>query len=122
MGRLPVPPPAALLSAALALLSVLPVHARAEEAPTPAYVSIGDALAFGVGVQDPTNQGFVPLAHRAIQASDEYRERGLELINLASPGVVTLPGGSRERGVPPEGRRRPVGAADEPRRDPGAPA
>ena len=89
MGRLPVPPPAALLSAALALLSVLPVHARAEEAPTPAYVSIGDALAFGVGVQDSTAQGFVPLAHRAIQTSAEYRDRGLELINLAAAGAVS---------------------------------
>ncbi len=87
--RLPLPPPAAFLFLALAALAAFPPASRAEEAPTPAFVSIGDALAFGVGVQDPATQGFVPLAHRAIQASGEYRDRGLELINLAAPGAVS---------------------------------
>ncbi len=70
-----------------------PAHA----AETPAYVAIGDSLAFGVGAPEPRTQGYVGLVHGALQTSERYRDRGLQLVNLAVPGATTadllIPGG-----------------------------
>jgi lysophospholipase L1-like esterase len=58
-------------------------------AETPAYLALGDSLAFGVGAPDPSTGGYVALAYEAIRTSDRYQDRGLELINLAVSGAVS---------------------------------
>lgn len=91
-----MPPLAAFLF--LALLSSGQGSVPAvQAAETPAYVAIGDSLAFGVGAVEPAKDGYVALVHDALRKSDRYRERGLELANLAVPGATTedllIPGG-----------------------------
>ena len=90
MGRLLLPLLAAFLS-----LGLLLTGAQAKE--TPAYVALGDSLAFGVGASDPAAQGYVGLTFDGLRKSDRYRERGLELVNLSVPGATSsdllLPGG-----------------------------
>ncbi|HEU4760558.1 MAG TPA: GDSL-type esterase/lipase family protein [Dehalococcoidia bacterium] len=82
MGKLLTPLLAALLS-----LALLAGQARAEE--TPAYVALGDSLAFGVGASDPGTHGYVGLVFDALRTSDRYRERGLGLVNLSAPGATS---------------------------------
>lgn len=96
MGRLLPPALAAFFFLALLLgPEALPGSVGAAE--TPAYVAIGDSIAFGVGVPEPRTEGYVGLAHKALQTSDRYRDRGLQLVNLAVPGATTadllIPGG-----------------------------
>jgi acyl-CoA thioesterase-1 len=89
---------AAFLS--LALMALVP-PASAKEAP--AYIAIGDSLAFGVGASDPATDGYVAITYDALRRSERYRHRGLDLINLGVPGATTsdllLPGGQLERAV-----------------------
>ncbi len=103
MGRLLPPLLAALLS-----LALLASQARAEE--TPAYVALGDSLAFGVGASDPAAGGYVGLAFDALRKSDRYRERGLHLVNLSVPGATSadllLPGGQRDTALEEISRRQ----------------
>ena len=91
-----------LLAASLCL-AFLASAAPAGAKEAPAYIAIGDSLAFGVGASDPATQGYVAITHDALQRSERYRQRGLELINLAVPGATTsdllLPGGQMERAV-----------------------
>src|SRR3989304_299278 len=87
MGKLLVPLLAAFLS-----LSLLLTEARAQEGP--AYLALGDSLAFGVGASDPAATGYVGLTHDALRKSDRYRERGLGLVNLSAPGATPRRGGS----------------------------
>ena len=91
-----------LLAAFLSLALLAPVApAGAEE--TPAYVAIGDSLAFGVGASDPATGGYVALTYETLRSSDRYRDRGLELINIGVPGATSadllLPGGQVERAL-----------------------
>jgi lysophospholipase L1-like esterase len=52
---------------------------------------------------DSTTDGYVAVTHDALHRSERYRQRGLELINLAVPGATSsdllLPGGQLERAV-----------------------
>jgi lysophospholipase L1-like esterase len=94
----PLPLLAALLSLAL-LAPAAP--AAAKEAP--AYIAIGDSLAYGVGASDPAVSGYVALTYGGLHKSDRYSDRGLELLNLGVPGATSsdllLPGGQLERAV-----------------------
>jgi acyl-CoA thioesterase-1 len=91
------------LLAALVSLVLLAPAAPAGAKETPAYVAIGDSLAFGVGASDPATDGYVAITYDALQRSERYRQRGLELINLGVPGATSsdllLPGGQLERAV-----------------------
>lgn len=94
MRRL-LPPLAAFLALAL-LMPAAPAAAR----ETPAYVALGDSLAFGVGASDPAAGGYVAATFDTLHRSERYRDRGLELINLGVPGATSsdllLPGGQLE--------------------------
>jgi len=89
-----------LLAAFLSLALLGPAGAREE---TPAYVALGDSLAFGVGASDPATTGYVPLTYDALRKSDRYRERGLTLVNLGLPGATSadllLPDGQVEKAI-----------------------
>ncbi len=91
------------LLAALVAVAFLapPAPAGAKEAP--AYIAIGDSPAFGVGASDPATGGYVTITYDALYRSERYRQRGLELVNLAVPGATTsdllLPDGQLERAV-----------------------
>lgn len=89
MGRGLWPPAAALLF--LALLALASPHASAQTPATgtPAYVALGDSLAFGVGAANPATEGYVAVAFDGLRRSDHYRDRGLELINLSVPGATS---------------------------------
>jgi len=89
-----------------------------QAAETPAYVAIGDSLAFGVGAPEPHSGGYVPLVHAALQTSERYRERGLELLNFAVPGATSedllLPGGQVDSAVDAiRTRREDTSSADD---------
>src|SRR3989304_1092891 len=103
MGKLLVPLLAAFLS-----LSLLLTEARAQEGP--AYVALGDSLAFGVGASDPPTRGYVGLTHDALRKSDRYRDRGLELVNLSVPGATSsdllLEGGQLDAALDEIARRQ----------------
>ncbi len=91
-----------LLAALLPLALLAPASpAAAKEAP--AYVALGDSVAFGVGASDPSSGGYVALTYDALRKSDRYRNRGLELVNLAVPGATSsdllLSGGQLERAL-----------------------
>ena len=102
MGRPLLPPLAAFFFLALLFSADVPPDA-ARAAETPAYVAIGDSLAFGVGAPEPRTGGYVGLVHSALQTSDRYRERGLQIVNLAVPGATTadllIPGGQLDSAV-----------------------
>jgi lysophospholipase L1-like esterase len=84
-----------LLAAFVSLALLAPAPAAAREAP--AYIAIGDSLAFGVGASDPASGGYVARTYEALRSSERYRDRGLELVNLGVPGATSadllLPGG-----------------------------
>lgn len=91
-----------LLAAFLSLALLAPAApAAAKEAP--AYVALGDSLAFGVGASDPATNGYVGVTYDALRKSERYRDRGLELVNLGVPGATSsdllLPGGQVERAL-----------------------
>lgn len=96
--RKPLPLLAAFLS--LALLAQ-PVPAAAKEAP--AYVAIGDSIAYGIGASIPEEGGYVALTYDALRKSDRYQRRGLDLLHLGVPGATSsdllLPGGQLERAL-----------------------
>src|SRR5512141_114251 len=96
MGRPMLPPLAAFFFLALLFSAGAPPDV-AHAAETPAYVAMGASLAFGVGAPEPRTGGYVGLVHSALQKSDRYRERGLQLVNRAVPGATTadllIPGG-----------------------------
>src|SRR4030067_472831 len=90
-----------LLAAFVSLALLAPAPAAAQEAP--AYIAIGDSLAFGVGASDPASGGYVALTYGTLRSSERYRDRGLELVNLGLPGATSsdllLPGGQLERAL-----------------------
>ena len=77
------------LAAFLFLCRLLAPTAPAAAAEHPAYLALGDSIAFGLGVPDPQSQGYVALAYQALRDSDRYRESGLDLVNLATPGATS---------------------------------
>src|SRR3972149_4396252 len=90
-----------LLAAFLSLALLAPAPAAAKE--TPAYIAIGDSLAFGVGATDPATGGHVARTFDALRNSDRYSDRGLELVNLGVPGATSadllLPGGQIDQAL-----------------------
>lgn len=92
-----------LLAAFLSPLALLATSAPAEAKEAPAYVALGDSLAFGVGASDPATLGYVALTHDALARSERYSDRGLELLNLAVPGATSddllLPGGQLDLAI-----------------------
>jgi lysophospholipase L1-like esterase len=91
------------LLAAFLSLALLPPAAPAAAKEAPAYVAIGDSLAYGVGASDPASGGYVALAYDELRKSDRYKSRGLELLNLGVPGATSsdllLPGGQLEQAI-----------------------
>lgn len=98
------------LLASLALLALV-VPALGPLAPagpawareSPAFIAIGDSLAFGVGATDPASGGYPALVHDQLMRSERYRDRGLDLSNLGVPGATSsdliLPGGQVEEAI-----------------------
>ncbi|MEE8346639.1 MAG: GDSL-type esterase/lipase family protein [Dehalococcoidia bacterium] len=91
-----------LLAAFLSLALLAPPPPAAAEG-APAYIAIGDSIAFGVGASIPEEGGYVALTFESLHKSDRYRRRGLDLVNLGVPGATSsdllLPGGQLERAV-----------------------
>lgn len=76
------------LSSVLALAGYGDAGANVSQAE-PAYLTLGDSLAVGVGASNPQSTGYVPLVHEALLASDPYQERGLVLVNLGVSGATS---------------------------------
>jgi acyl-CoA thioesterase I len=99
MGSRLLPPLAAFLSLALAFAPA-PPSASAQAQQAPAYIALGDSLAFGVGASNPSTTGYVALAHNAMSSSERFGETGLELTNLGVAGALSAdllaPGGQLE--------------------------
>ena len=94
-----LPPLAAFLFlASLALASATAVRAQ----QPPAYLALGDSLAFGVGADNPAAQGYVGLTTAKLRLS-KYSGTGLELVNLSAPGATSSdllqPGGQLDRAL-----------------------
>jgi lysophospholipase L1-like esterase len=103
---------AALLSLGLFVSPIVPADpARAAE--TPAYIAIGDSIAFGVGAANPSTMGYVGLAFEALRTSERYRDRGLTLVNLSVPGATSsdllIPGGQLDTAIAEVERRQIAG-------------
>ncbi len=88
MGRCLRPLLAALLS--LGLLASASASATANEGQqTPAYIALGDSIAFGVGASTPSSKGYVGRAFAGLSKSERYRDRGLTLVNLSASGATS---------------------------------
>jgi acyl-CoA thioesterase-1 len=96
MGCRLLPPLAAFLSLALAI-ALAPPAPSAHALEAPAYVALGDSLAFGVGASNPSTTGYVALVHNALSNSERFGPTGLELLNLGIAGArsadLVAPGG-----------------------------
>ncbi|HET9477589.1 MAG TPA: GDSL-type esterase/lipase family protein [Dehalococcoidia bacterium] len=116
MGKLLLPPLAAFFFLAL-LLSPNAPPAAAQAGGTPAYLAIGDSIAFGVGAPQPRTGGYVSLVHNALRTSDRYQDSGLQLLNLAVPGATTadllIPGGQLDSALEAIRARQESPAGDE---------
>jgi lysophospholipase L1-like esterase len=88
MGFRFLPPLAAFLFLALALSPVLTPAARGQTAP-PAYLALGDSLAFGVGADSPADEGYVGLTADVLRDGERFAESGLDLVNLSAPGATS---------------------------------
>src|SRR2546425_12090295 len=108
----PLPLLAAFLSLALLLAGGLSGQPVLAEEP-PAYIAIGDSIAFGVGVTNPSSMGYVGLTAEALRTSERFRDRGLTLVNLSVPGATSadllLPGGQLENAIAEIERRQSDG-------------
>jgi len=95
-----LPPLAALLLLALAPFSS-PRDVSAEEAP--AYIALGDSLAFGVGAANPAAEGYVALTAARLSDHALFTDSGLQLINLSEPGATSAdlagPGGQLDQAI-----------------------
>jgi lysophospholipase L1-like esterase len=87
--RLSLPPLAAFVVLLLAASAPHQHPAAAQSDDPPAYIAIGDSLAFGVGAPDPAVNGYVALAHASLADSDRYGDSGLDLLNLSVPGATS---------------------------------
>ena len=94
-----LPPLAAFLSVVLAAPAFAAgVHAQ----QPPAYLALGDSLAFGVGADNPADQGYVGLTGAHLRLG-KYSGTGLDLVNLSAPGATSAdllqPGGQLDRAL-----------------------
>jgi lysophospholipase L1-like esterase len=94
-----LPPLAAFLFlAAVALASATAVRAQQQ----PAYLALGDSLAFGVGADNPAEQGYVGLTAANLRLG-KYSGTGLDLVNLSASGATSAdllqPGGQLDRAI-----------------------
>jgi lysophospholipase L1-like esterase len=85
MGRNAGPPLAAFLLASILLLN----HSPATAQEGPAYLALGDSLAFGVGATNPAAEGYVGLTHFGLESSSSFAGSGLELVNVSEPGATS---------------------------------
>lgn len=112
MGYLWMPLSAAFLSLALLLPASVAPTAGAQEAP--AYLALGDSLAFGVGASDPATMGYVARAYESLRTSDRYQDGGLDSINLSVPGATSsdlvVPGGQLDMALEEIGERERDGS------------
>jgi lysophospholipase L1-like esterase len=94
-----VPPLAAFLFLASAVLAFVG-GVRAQQPP--AYLALGDSLAFGVGAENPAEQGYVGLTVAHLRLG-KYSTTGLDLVNLSAPGATSTdllqPGGQLDRAL-----------------------
>lgn len=61
----------------------------AQSADAPAYLALGDSLAFGVGAENPAAEGYVPLTYEALLEDERWADSGLNLINVSEPGATS---------------------------------
>jgi lysophospholipase L1-like esterase len=115
MGYHLVPPAAAFLSLALLAQASLCPAALAQESP--AYLALGDSLAFGVGASNASTTGYVARAHEALGGSDRYRELGLDLVNVGVAGATSADlvaeGGQLDAAISQITSRRDTDSADD---------
>ena len=78
-----LPPVAAFL---LLISALFPQAARGQQLPF--YLALGDSLAFGVGADSASTQGYVALTAANVQVPG-FSERGAELRNLSVPGATS---------------------------------
>jgi len=78
-----LPPLAAFLFLAF---SAMPRNVHSQDAPL--YVALGDSLAFGVGADSPSTQGYVALTADALRAGP-FAETGLDVRNVSVPGATS---------------------------------
>ena len=101
MGTRLLPPLAAFLFLGLAIALAPFFAVRAQTSP--AYLALGDSLAYGVGATDPAAQGYVPLIAGALRQSGRYGAVGLDVVNLGAPGAqsadLVAAGGQLERAL-----------------------
>ncbi len=94
-----LPPLAALL---LLALTPFATAGTASAETEPAYLALGDSLAFGVGATNPAAEGYVALTAGAL-GEGLFAGSGLELINLSEPDATSAdliaPGGQLERAL-----------------------
>jgi lysophospholipase L1-like esterase len=94
-----LPPLAAFLFLAAAALAF--ATAVLAQQP-PVYLALGDSLAFGVGADNPAEQGYAGLTAANLRLS-KYSGTGLDLVNLSAPGATSAdllqPGGQLDRAL-----------------------
>jgi lysophospholipase L1-like esterase len=61
----------------------------ARSADAPAYLALGDSLAFGVGAENPAAEGYVALTYDALLQDERWTDSGLDLINVSEPGATS---------------------------------
>lgn len=94
-----LPPLAALL---LLTLSSFTAPGTASAQVGPAYLALGDSLAFGVGATNPAAEGYVALT--AIALDDRlFADTGIESVNLSEPDATSAdlvaPGGQLDQAL-----------------------
>jgi lysophospholipase L1-like esterase len=117
MGSRLLPPQAAFLSLVLFIATASPGPAIRAQPAAPAYLALGDSLAYGVGASDRLTAGYVALAHEALSGSERYGETGIELLNLGVPGAksadLLVPGGQLDLALEEIGTRSEDGDAND---------
>jgi lysophospholipase L1-like esterase len=80
----------ALVALTVSLLLFAAPHAVfSGEDDLPAYLALGDSIAFGVGATNPAAEGYVGLTHFNLTKEDAPYADGLHLINTAEPGATS---------------------------------
>ena len=74
--------------AAFLFLASLAGPSNVQSQQTPLYLALGDSLAFGVGADSPSTQGYVGLTAEALRAG-KYMESGIDVRNLSVPGATS---------------------------------
>jgi lysophospholipase L1-like esterase len=104
--------------AAVLLLTLAPFAAAGTAAAevAPAYLALGDSLAFGVGATNPAAEGYVALTASAL-ADGLFADTGLESINLSEPDASSAdlfaPGGQLDQALAEIAARQSDGEAND---------